>query len=82
VKIIAATMRRAAPIFLGGTMMASSAAEERPTTIDAFFAQAETRVIAHRGFSAHAPENTLAAVALAIEAGADMVEIDVTVRWW
>ena len=34
-------------------------------------------VIAHRGDSIRAPENTLAAVALAIEAGADMVEIDV-----
>lgn len=34
-------------------------------------------VIAHRGDSVRAPENTLAAIALAIEAGADMVEIDV-----
>lgn len=34
-------------------------------------------VIAHRGASADAPENTLAAVAAAIEAGADWVEIDV-----
>jgi glycerophosphoryl diester phosphodiesterase len=35
-------------------------------------------VIAHRGFSGNAPENTLAAVRAAIEIGADMVEIDVT----
>ncbi len=35
------------------------------------------RVIAHRGFSGVAPENTLAAVRRAIEVGADMVEIDV-----
>lgn len=34
-------------------------------------------IIAHRGDSARAPENTLAAIELAIEAGADMVEIDV-----
>ena len=34
-------------------------------------------VIAHRGASAEAPENTLAAVAAAIEAGADWIEIDV-----
>lgn len=34
-------------------------------------------IIAHRGFSARAPENTLAALELAIAAGADMVEIDV-----
>ncbi|MGB2964248.1 MAG: glycerophosphodiester phosphodiesterase family protein [Anaerolineales bacterium] len=34
-------------------------------------------VIAHRGASAHAPENTLAAFHLAIEQGADAVEFDV-----
>jgi glycerophosphoryl diester phosphodiesterase len=34
-------------------------------------------IIAHRGASAAAPENTLAAVRAAVEAGADWVEIDV-----
>lgn len=34
-------------------------------------------VIAHRGFSARYPENTCAAIDAAIDAGADMVEIDV-----
>lgn len=34
-------------------------------------------IIAHRGDSAHAPENTLAAFRAAIAAGADMVEFDV-----
>lgn len=34
-------------------------------------------IIAHRGASAEAPENTLAAISLAIEQGADWVEIDV-----
>jgi glycerophosphoryl diester phosphodiesterase len=34
-------------------------------------------IIAHRGDSSRAPENTLAAIELAISAGADMVEIDV-----
>jgi glycerophosphoryl diester phosphodiesterase len=34
-------------------------------------------VVAHRGFSAVAPENTLAAIAQAIEAGADGCEFDV-----
>ncbi len=34
-------------------------------------------VIAHRGVSAHAPENTLAAFQMAIEVGADGVELDV-----
>ena len=33
-------------------------------------------VIAHRGFSAFAPENTLPAFNLALEAGADIVELD------
>lgn len=37
-------------------------------------------VIAHRGASAAAPENTLAAVRVAIEQGADWVEIDVQVN--
>lgn len=36
-----------------------------------------TLVIAHRGASADAPENTLAAFALAVRQGADMIELDV-----
>lgn len=36
-----------------------------------------TKVIAHRGASAYAPENTIAAFELAIQQGADMVELDV-----
>ena len=35
------------------------------------------RVIGHRGFPARAPENTLAAFLLAMEAGADGIELDV-----
>lgn len=38
---------------------------------------ARTKVIAHRGYSAVAPENTLAAFRAAIEAGADAIEFDV-----
>lgn len=34
-------------------------------------------IIAHRGASAHAPENTLASFQMAIDAGADGVELDV-----
>jgi glycerophosphoryl diester phosphodiesterase len=34
-------------------------------------------IIAHRGDSAHVPENTLAALAAALEVGADLVEFDV-----
>lgn len=36
-----------------------------------------TRVVAHRGGPRYAPENTLAAFAHAVEAGADMLECDV-----
>lgn len=35
------------------------------------------KIIGHRGASAHAPENTLAAFALAFEVGADGIEFDV-----
>jgi glycerophosphoryl diester phosphodiesterase len=35
-------------------------------------------IIAHRGASGHAPENTLAAFSKAIELGADGIELDVT----
>ncbi len=52
--------------------------DDRPATVDEFLRLGgRTRVIAHRGFSGRAPENTLAAVRRAIEGGADMVEIDV-----
>lgn len=36
-------------------------------------------IVAHRGFSARAPENTLAALAAAMEAGADAVEFDLQI---
>jgi len=42
-----------------------------------FFGGRRVEVIAHRGFSGIAPENTLAAMRRAIEAGADRVEFDV-----
>ena len=52
---------------------------DRPATIDEFYAPgAGMRVIAHRGFSSRAPENTLVAIREAIAIGADMAEIDVT----
>ncbi len=57
----------------------AAGAQARPAHIADFYdPTAGTRVIAHRGFSAAAPENTLAAVDAAIDVGADMVEIDVT----
>jgi glycerophosphoryl diester phosphodiesterase len=36
-----------------------------------------TLVVAHRGASAHAPENTMEAYRLAVEGGADAIEVDV-----
>ncbi|MEX1311379.1 MAG: glycerophosphodiester phosphodiesterase family protein [Candidatus Sulfomarinibacteraceae bacterium] len=57
----------------------SAVADDRPSTIEDFMdSDAPIRVIAHRGFSGRAPENTLIAIRRAIEVGADMVEIDVT----
>lgn len=52
------------------------------TTATALPAQADTTtgapvVVAHRGASAYAPENTIAAFELAAEMGADMFELDV-----
>lgn len=67
---------------LGLAMTAGAGIPEnlRPATVETFMRlDAPTRIIAHRGFSAVAPENTLAAVRWAIAAGADMVEVDVTV---
>jgi len=73
-------MNRAIPTFAIVYLVAAGAgfAGDRPATIDEFYAPgAGIRVIAHRGFSSHAPENTLAAIHDAISIGADMVEIDV-----
>jgi len=54
-------------------------AGDRPMTIDAFLDPGgRTWVVAHRGFSGRAPENTVAAIREAIAIGADMAEIDVT----
>ncbi|MGE9269587.1 MAG: glycerophosphodiester phosphodiesterase, partial [Verrucomicrobiales bacterium] len=45
--------------------------------LNQLIAKDDALVIAHRGASANAPENTLAAIELAIKAGADWIEIDV-----
>jgi len=45
--------------------------------LDRLTAKDDAVVIAHRGASADAPENTIAAIELAVNAGADWVEIDV-----
>ncbi len=41
-----------------------------------FSTTTQTLIIAHRGASAHAPENTLAAFQLAVAQGADAIELD------
>ena len=48
-----------------------------PTMSEGFAFDGSAEVIAHRGYSSRAPENTLAAIDLAIEAGADAIEFDV-----
>lgn len=60
---------------LGLLLLASaSAAEQSPA--EALIGAARTLVIAHRGDSLIAPENTLPAFQSAVEAGADLVELD------
>lgn len=46
-------------------------------TMNKMSIEEQTSVVAHRGASAQAPENTLAALEMAINEGADWVEIDV-----
>jgi glycerophosphoryl diester phosphodiesterase len=52
----------------------SVSAQDRPA--EKLLARKDPLVIAHRGASAHAPENTLPAFQLAKEAGADLIELD------
>jgi glycerophosphoryl diester phosphodiesterase len=47
--------------------------------MDRFAFDGPAEIIAHRGFSAAAPENTLAALRAAIDAGADALEFDLQV---
>ncbi|MEM8964749.1 MAG: glycerophosphodiester phosphodiesterase family protein [Acidobacteriota bacterium] len=49
-----------------------------PTSIAAFLMLERPRIIAHRGVSGDAPENTLVAFEKAIQMRADMIELDVT----
>lgn len=64
---------------LGGANLQDSVSyKERPRTIHEFLSlDARMRVIAHRGASGLAPENTRAAFLKAMELGADMFELDV-----
>jgi glycerophosphoryl diester phosphodiesterase len=79
VRTVAATLTAllagAAALTLPGT--AQAAARTAPTTPAAVAATGNTVVIAHRGASAYAPENTLPAVDEAQRLGVDWVENDV-----
>ncbi len=62
-----------------GELAPAGATWWRPGTVQEFLRLGgRLRVIAHRGLSARAPENTLAAIEAAIDVGADMVELDVS----
>lgn len=56
----------------------ATAFRAQPVTPGAWLEQAPVMVIAHRGASGHAPENTLPAFQLALEMGAHALEMDVT----
>lgn len=58
--------------FLAGTVHA-----ETPGGIWTFITQEQPLVVAHRGASSLAPENTMAAVRKALELNVDIIEIDV-----
>lgn len=49
---------------------------QEPTAAEKLLAQAGPLIIAHRGDSVHAPENTLPAFAAAVKLKADLVELD------
>ncbi len=71
--------RRVSGITLAGLVLFISLAAglALSITINRLDIEDNTMVIAHRGASADAPENTLAAMELAITQGADWVELDV-----
>jgi glycerophosphoryl diester phosphodiesterase len=68
-------IRRAGLIFM--TVLAAVVALASPGTADPATAAPSTINVAHRGASAYAPENTVAAFRLAARQGADMFELDV-----
>lgn len=66
-------------IFLGGGFGGMSCAGKRieEMKVPYWTGKYPVMVIAHRGFSGAAPENTLAAFQKAIEIGSDMIELDI-----
>lgn len=65
------------PLFIIGIIIFSGDSFFRAKMSNYDNQQREVVVIAHRGFSAVAPENTLVAVEKALAVGADMIEVDV-----
>ncbi len=79
-KSLAAGDRRRIPMkwaLAGLALAAVLAAVAGYLFMDSVRLEDDVIVIAHRGAAGSAPENTLASVALAVEQGADIVEIDV-----
>ena len=63
-------------VLVAATMSLDSAAQTAPTPAEALLRESRPLVIAHRGYSTLAPENTLPAFEYALTAGADLVELD------
>lgn len=73
-------MLRLIPLLLAGALIGTSlpgaAANAQPSPAEALLASPRPLVIAHRGYSAFAPENSLISFDRALDAGADLVELD------
>ncbi len=63
-------------ILMATMMSPDSAAQTTRTPAEALLAESRPLVIAHRGYSMLAPENTIPAFEYALTAGADLVELD------
>jgi glycerophosphoryl diester phosphodiesterase len=63
-------------ILTGGLAMSQRASAAETTTAAQLVAESRVLVIAHRGNSSVAPENTVPAFESAIEAGSDLIELD------
>ena len=66
----------AACLILAKSAQPHMAAAEPPSPVELLLNADRPLVIAHRGYSQFAPENTLPAFQLAKEAGADLIELD------
>lgn len=67
----------AALVVIAGAFVIGGSLPAQPLPKRAFLAGASPVVLAHRGAAAYAPENTLESFALALEMGADILELDV-----